>query len=307
MPAVKPINKGDTFHICAPSSWLQPQRQKRGVSFLEKQGYGVALHPQVEKRDFQCAGTAEERAEALAECFASAESQAVLTAVGGHRALHTLDMLDYDLIQKHPKPFIGFSDTTAQLNAIYAKTGMVTFHGPSLASLGDGLHPSSIDTFFKVLGGEKITYPAFDTAEVLTPGRHGTTTKGTLVGGNLCLFTNLIGTHYMPRLDDAILFLEDDSEEIRNLDRMFLHLKTSGILQHINALILGQFSNTQDSEKVRGPFCNSLDDLMHEHFSHLDIPVIKNAPFGHGKDLLTFPIGARAMVDIRQTPTLQLV
>lgn len=281
-----PLQSGDTIGIMAPSSRIDPADLQASVDLLTGHGYGVFIHPQTFEQLHQSAGTAEQKIKALHDLAQEPAIKAVFFAGGGNRALHMLDGIDYKLIKKHPKIYMGFSDNTAILNAITARCGIVTYHGPTLKRLAR--NPQA-DFNLRLLSGVEKSIP-------LTGAKHlregGAT--GMLLGGNLSLFRYLVETEDMPNAKGAILFLEDIGEEYSRIDRDFCYLRRSGVLGKIGALVLGQFTDLRDSGT---PFGFSLEDIVNEHTNGLNIPVLINAPFGHDIDLYALPIGQTVILE----------
>lgn len=281
-----PLQKGHCIGVMAPSGYVEENDIKKSQALLENLGYPVFIHPQTFERHNQSAGTHNQKLDALHELWGRDDIHAIWAAGGGNRALHILDALDFDLIRKNPKPFIGFSDVTALLNGIYAHTGLPTFHGPVFRSLHK-YRP--LDKMLDLLGNNEISY-RFDQATLLRKGQ----ATGPLIGGNLSLFQYLPETLPNDFYTGALLFLEDCNEELSRIDRMLLHLKRLGVLSKVSGLIIGEFTNLQDSAR---PFGFTLDDLIKEHTAELDIPILINAPFGHGENLVPLPIGMHATLD----------
>ena len=289
METLKPpaLKKGDTIGVISTSCWLEKSDLLSAQDFLKQNGYDAFHHPQALARLNQSAGSAQEKITAFHELFADPDIKMIMGARGGNRAITMLDKIDFDLIRQNPKILIGYSDMTTLLNGVYAKCGLVTFHGPLYRELPT--HKNFQDMIDMVSGKtDRIDLPG---SELLKPGA----TEGKLFGGNLSLFQTLIGTDLLPDLDGAILFLEDVADHLSRYDRMFGHLRISGLLHKISGLIVGQFTETKDSEER--PFGFTLKDIVEEHTAGLDIPVLFNAPFGHGEDLPTFPVGCRARLD----------
>lgn len=270
----------------APSSFVEKEDILKAEVSAEAAGYRVLIHPQTFSRYNQSAGTTDEKARALHDLYQNPEVDVIIAAGGGNRALHLLDYLDYDLIAANPKYLAGFSDVTALLNAIYARCGLPGIHGPVFKKI-----PSCRQSgeFFDLLGGNAVSMP-LDNAMALRSGE----AEGVLIGGNLSVFQYLPGTDYMPESEGAILFLEDWNEEASHIDRMFLYLRRCGVLEKVSALVLGDFS-LKDTGR---PFGFTLEDIVLEHTRGLDIPVLMNAPFGHGSDLWPLPVGERARVTV---------
>lgn len=281
-----PFQKGDLIGVMSTSCWVEEQDILTAKTFIEKQGYQAYIHPQAIAHLNQSAGSAEEKVSAFHDLIANPEIRAIFSARGGNRASTMIDTLDFDLIQRNPKIIIGYSDLTILLNAIAAKCDMTTYHGPLFREL-----PTHAD-YKQMIGVLSGQIDEIDLSEATTL-RKGNA-EGTLLGGNMSVLQGLIGTPYAPDFKDAILILEDVADHISRYDRMFCHLRNSGILNQISGLIVGSFTDMKDSETR--PFGFSLEDIIQEHTKGLNIPIIMNAPFGHGDRLVTLPIGAKAVL-----------
>lgn len=294
MPVKKPhsLQKGDTIGIVATARWLAPEKLQKAVHFLESKGFKVKTHPNNALRLHEWAGSPKERAKAFEEYWCDPEIKCIITAAGGTRTLHLLDELDYKKMAEHSKILMGFSDTTALLNALLTKINIAGFHGPDANRFaGD-----NAETYFKDFiamatkdESAKETY-LWDEAKVI----HYGSGEGQLIGGNLCIFNYLLGTQYAPSFKNKIIFIEDEMEELRNIDRMLLQLKRLGKLDEAAGLIVGGFTMTLNTGRKEFPY--SVDELIEEHTEGLNIPVITNAPFGHGKQLQILPLGVRAKI-----------
>ena len=280
----KSLQAGDTIGVMAPSSRFPQADLEAASKILQGYGYKVFIHPQCYETLHQSAGTHAQKIAALHELSADKNINAVFFAAGGNRALHLLDKIDYDLIARHPKIYMGFSDCTALLNAFAARCGLITWHGPTLRKFHVGHNQA--DANIRLLEGKDKIIP-LDAATVLKPG----TATGRLFGGNLNVFRRLIGSREMPPIDDAILFFEDCNEETSRLDAEFCFLRRSGIFDKASAIIFGQFTNLLDTGT---PFGFTFEDIIAEHTHGLNIPILMNAPFGHAEDLYAMPIGAHA-------------
>lgn len=287
-PALKP---GDTIGVMAPSSYVEKADIEKSKALMEKRGYKVFIHPQTYERHHQSAGTHLQKTLALQGLWQRADIKAIWTAGGGNRALHLLDMINFKAAEGKPKILIGFSDVTALLNAYHAHNGLITFHGPVFKELYQ--YPKAqIDHTLGILAGEKAEYP-IKKAKILREGK----AKGKLIGGCLSLFQYLNETKDAARCDGALLFLEDAGDHLSRIDRMFAHLKRQGVFEKISGLILGEFLDMQDGKR---PFGFTMEEMIAEYTEGLDIPVILNAPFGHGKTLYTFPVGCQAALDTQK-------
>jgi muramoyltetrapeptide carboxypeptidase len=313
MPFLKqtPIVPGMTIGIIAPSRYPADQVVfEVGVGFLRVQGFKVVVHPQCGLRWHQFAGREPEKVQAFHDMLLNPEIDAIMAAAGGNRTLHMLEHIDWDLVRAHPKPLIGYSDITGLQIPMLTQAGIGSFYGPVVTNFGRPLFQQSAfcqDSFLHVLAGESYTYlwPEDAQPEILCSGEG----EGTLVGGNLCLLANLVGTRFAPDFENTILFFEDEKEDICNIDRMLLLLRRAGRnIDKIKGVLVGGFTELSDKSAATVPYGLTLRDLMLEHFGDLGVPVVFNAPFGHGGHLPTLPIGRKARIKAgEETVILKLI
>lgn len=275
----------------ATSSWVSTEDLESTRPLIEERGYKTFIHPQSTDRLHQSAGTAEEKTDALHDLFENPDIKAIIGARGGNRAITMLNRIDFAKIIKNPKIFCGYSDLTVLLNAIHAKTGLITFHGPVFREFS-GLPDPDMNRVLNMFSGavDYIPLPGATWLKALE-----SKAEGPLIGGNLSLFQTLIGTPYEPDLHRAILFLEDTGDHISRYDRILAHLRISGRMDNLSAIIFGSFTNTQ--EDPDRPFGFTLEDCIREHTQEMDIPVLINAPFGHNGPLPVFPVGCRVRLE----------
>lgn len=278
------LRKGHEIGIIAPAGPVTPFELQPAIDFLAAKGYHVTLSPHLYHREGYLAGGDDARLEDFHSMFADDNVKAVFCARGGYGTLRLLERIDYDLIRRNPKVFVGYSDITALLLAIYKKTGLITFHGPMVKELSRGSNRTQRILLNTV---SSIEYPELDLSggTVLISGQ----AKGTLLGGNLSLISSLIGTSFMPKLKEAILFIEERGEPLYRVDRMLTHLRLSGFLKDLAGLILGRFVDCGGIEAV--------NRLLMESVSELNIPVYSGLPVGHEKENITLPLGLQANLD----------
>jgi muramoyltetrapeptide carboxypeptidase len=277
------------------------------VESMEALGLNVKLGKYVTERYGYLAGGDRKRAEDVNRMIRDDTVQALLLTTGGWGSSRILPFLDYEAIRSNPKVIVGYSDVTALLLGIHAKTGLVTYHGPNGTSPWNSF---TVDHFRSVLfEGEALTMSNPKGAEdTLVPVDHrirtirSGTVEGRLLGGNLTVLTRLIGTDYLPEWDDAILFTEDIREDVYRIDRMLTQLKQTGILEAIRGFVFGTCKKC-DAERRIGGF--TLEDVFDQHIAPLDIPAWSGAMIGHLEKKFTVPIGIRAAIDAdRGTITL---
>ncbi len=280
------LQKGDTIGVFSPSSWVEKEDIEKSKSHMENLGYKVFIHPQTYERENQSAGSHLQKALAFQGLWQRKDIKAIWCAGGGNRCMHMVETLKFEPLKRNPKILIGFSDVTALLNSVYANTDIITFHGPVFKN---AYKYKQMEHLLNILSGKTVEYPLTQD-NILNKG----TAEGKLIGGNLSLFQYLPQTLPNEFYKGGILFLEDCNEEISRIDRMLIHLRRLKVFDNIKALVFGEFTSLQDSTR---PFDYSLKDIIREHCEGLDIPILHNMPFGHGKNLYAFPIGGQAIID----------
>lgn len=278
------LKTGDTIGIIAPAGPVSKSEIHSTIETLKDRGYEVFTSPNLYLREDYLAGSDDARVSDLHLMFRDNSIKAILCARGGYGTPRIIEKIDYDLIRKNPKIFIGFSDITAILFAIYKETGLVTFHGPmakGLVASGD----RNLDNLLKALSSEGPIELSLTNGTSLKEGK----AKGRLFGGNLSLISSLVGTRFLPSLDGEILFIEERGEPLYRIDRMLTHLRLSGLLGSVAGLILGEFKDCDDTAAIYR--------LLKDRTSDLDFPVISGLPVGHGIENVTLPIGLRVEID----------
>ncbi|MDX1429881.1 MAG: LD-carboxypeptidase, partial [Rhodothermales bacterium] len=199
----------------------------------------------------------------------------------------------------NPKILLGFSDVTSLLVALYARTGLVTFHGPTGNSSWNRFTARYVERL--LFDAEQVSFAnptdrgvhltqVEDRIQTITPG----TAHGRLVGGNLTVLTSIIGSDYLPDWDGHILFLEDVGEDIYRVDRMLTQLKLAGVLDKLAGFVFGRCSRCVP-DSAYSSF--TLMEVLHDHIGPLSIPAFHGSMIGHIRDKFTIPIGAEAEID----------
>lgn len=309
--AIKPnrLKEGDRIGIIAPASFITEEDFEKIKSNLENLNLIAVPSKNLFQKAGYLAGTDAQRVEDLHEMFARKDIAGIFCARGGYGTPRILQLIDYDLIRKNPKVFIGYSDITALLVAIYVKTGLVTFHGAvGISTFNDFTKNYLRRVLFNSEDYvELISEPEFsDESEnqtsstgngilKISPGK----AEGKLIGGNLSLLVSLLGTNFDFNPEDKIIFLEEVGEEPYRIDRMLTQLINAGKFNKCKAIVMGIFSNCE--VKKENPSFNSsfnLKEVLFDRLGSLGIPVIYGLSFGHIKNKFTLPIGIRAMVDV---------
>ncbi len=316
---IKPaqLKRGDLVGVTAPSGSTNAAYLEQRVKHLEASGFKVKVSKNILAVRGNTAGTVAERVADLHEMFSDRDVRAVWALRGGSGASQLLPSIDYALIRRNPKIFIGFSDITALHLAILKHAGLVTFHGPTALSPTSSdysttqweallMHPRAQTTIYM---SEANRVEAEKSNEfrlrTLAPG----VAEGQLIGGNLSVLSALIGTPYAPNWRGALLFLEEIREAPYRIDRMLTQLAQSRPFNEAAGVMLGVFRRSVDSPSTTTtPDTEprlTLQMAIDDHFTKLRVPAVYGFSFGHITQNATLPLGIRARLDTEaQTLTL---
>lgn len=274
------------IYIISPSSAVaEPKVLTRGVARLEKMGFKVALDRTVLAREQRFAGTDTQRLAAFDRAIKQ-KHPIVMASRGGYGITRLLPHLDWNALAQSGKRFVGQSDFTAFNLALLAKTGQISYAGPT-ACYDFGAPKTEILT--TEIFGEVMR----DELEILSfesPGSDPVDCRGVLWGGNLAMITALIGTPFMPKIKGGILFVEDVGEHPYRIERMLNQLAQAGILGRQKALLIGGFTDYRLADHDHGYDLKSAINFIRQT---VKIPMVYGLPFGHTLMKLTLPIGAR--------------
>jgi len=303
---------GDEVRIIAPAtsfSCVSAESQKIIKSRFLAYGLKLSISEHAEEKDEFESSSIQNRVADLHSAFLDPQVKAIICAKGGYNSNQLLPYLDYELIKNHPKILMGFSDITALLNAITAKTGIITYSGPTISRFGMPEYFEYTEEYWKkaVFSHDSYEIKASEYwdddnwweeknrhriknegYQVIQAGE----AEGTIWGGNLCTFNLLQGTPYFPNLQNSILFIEDDDlakefspqEFDRNLESLTQVPEFSGV----KGIVFGKFqqSTTMTFDK--------LQKIVKEKKALKNLPILANVDFGHINDIFTFPIGGKA-------------
>jgi len=295
----KHLSAGDTVGLVLPATAAFEADE---IYFARDQmqaiGFKVVIGPHAFDKWGYFAGRDRDRAADINQMFADDRVDGIVAYTGGWGSPRVLPYLDFDLIARKPKVFMGYSDITALLNPIHQRTGLVTFHGPVGESTFD---PYTLDNFKRIVmtaaPAGLLEPPPKKPNELvdrtnrivqLAPGK----ASGPLIGGNLTMVHSLMGTPYEVDTAGAIFFLEDVDEELYRIDRMLTTLALGGKFSRIAGLIWGRCSRCS----VKGPTF-SLEEILRDRFGSLGVPAISGLSFGHIEQKLVMPIGVQATLD----------
>ncbi|MEB5835387.1 muramoyltetrapeptide carboxypeptidase [Pantoea dispersa] len=288
-----------SIRLIAPSGYCHNQdAARRAVQRLQAEGHQLQNPEAITRRWQRFAGDEAQRLQDVNALASLASLPDIVLAVrGGYGASRLLDHLDYVALQRRllnqPVALCGHSDFTAIQLALLAQIGLITFSGPMLAGNfgAEALSEFTVSHFWQAL-----TSPTVNLAwRSASPDRGRW--QGTLWGGNLAMICSLIGTPWLPQIEDGILVIEDVNEHPFRIERMLIQLQQSGILARQRAIVTGSFTSTALSDYDNGfDFATVWQRLRDEY----QIAVISDLPFGHDADTVTLPLGASATLEIDQ-------
>ena len=258
------------------------------TQWMHARGYQLRVFPGVCEKDGYLAGSDAVRLRDLHAAFADDSIDAIFCLRGGYGCPRLLDGIDFELLRRHPKPFVGYSDITALHLAITRYAGFVTFHGPMLnADLLGNKQPPTESSLLRILSGQQpalldhpVEYPLITVAAGCASGR--------LLGGNLSMICATIGSAFELDDQDIILFIEDVNEALYRVDRMLTHLRLAGKLSRLRGVLVGDFA---------GVDVQALVQLLKQELGPLGIPVLAGWRSGHCDPNLTLPMGAQVRLD----------
>ena len=289
----KPLQPGEPIGVVALSGPVDAEKLDAGLEVLRDWGHPVIEASNLHREEAYLAGGDEDRLAGLEEVVAKG-ARVVIAARGGYGASRLLDRINWRDLSNRGICMVGFSDLTAVLNPL-GRDGVPQIHGPMVAS---GLNTRyNAKRLHSVLLGELKGKALFRIPEASVV-RSGWA-EGRALGGNLTVLTALIGTPWEPEFDGSVLFLEEVNEPLYRLDRMLTHLRGSGKLRNVKALIGGSLRGCRPASERpdlwRRLLCEAAPPAA---------PVVVDLPFGHGAANLAFPIGATVEID---TKALQVI
>ncbi len=293
----KRLRKGDTVGLIGPSGAIRTEGTlEKAIAETERMGYRVKLGKSAGQKYGYLSGTDALRAEDVNEMFRDDSVDAIFCLRGGYGTARMLDRLDYDAIAANPKIFLGYSDITCMHIAIGQRSNLVTFHGPMPASCWAD---APLDDFSRA-SLEKSLLCAEPQGDVKNPEGYPRKTvnpgscTGQLVGGNLSLVTQLVGTPYDLDVKDKILFLEDIGEYTYKLDHMLTQLRLAGKFDQCAGIVFGDFRNCN----IEHPgFGFILDELIEDIVAPCGKPIFMGLQAGHCTPKITLPLGIQAKMN----------
>lgn len=287
------LSPGDKIGIVSPSDCPAAGDPKlaRGMGYLQELGFRAVLGPHAESDTLRYAAAPRDKAEDIHQFFADPSIRAIFCSQGGDTANACLPYLDWALIAEHPKIFLGISDITVLLNAIYTRTGLITFHGNDVM-WGFGRDPSAYDTreFLARLAEARIgEIPAHGQRRAIRSG----IAEGRLLGGNLKCLMKLAGTPYFPDFSGSILFLESIAVSPAGCDALLRQLEQIGVFGQVRGVLTGYIDGMDNDPAAAVHFHDILLDVTKAY----GFPILKADDFGHNCANTLLPVGAMVRID----------
>lgn len=288
------LNANSKIAITAPASPTSMYEVRHSLRFFKSLGMDVEIGNTIKEqrnRYRYLSAPDEIRAEEFMEFVKRDDIDAISFARGGYGVMRILHLLDFDKIRSNPKIYVGYSDMTALLYAIYKITGIVTFHGPVASSKYDYFTKQH---FKKILTNYEVKLSNNHSGMIVVNKGEA---KGELAGGNLTMISSTLGTDYEIDTEGKILFIEDVSEDAYKIDRMLTQLRLSGKLHQAAAIVFGDFKNLN----VRRPFFPNrgytIREVVDQIVKPVGVPTVIGLPFGHTKSKMTLPLGITGSLD----------
>ena len=284
------LNSGDKAIIISPSGNIDLQYINGACQVLQNWGLVVEIATHAEEQYGRFGGTVDQRITDLQQAMDDPDVRLIFCSRGGYGIVHLLDKLDFEGIKKYPKWIVGYSDITA-LHLALLQDGIVSLHAPMARHLTE----DSLDIASSYLKDSLfINMPEYS-LDSHPLNREGLV-RGKLFGGNLAVLSGLIGTPYMVVPENGILFIEDIGESPYKIDRMMWQLKLSGILSHISALIVGQFTDCREDPLMGSTIYESIRDIVKDY----NYPLVFNFPVGHVKENYSLLHGATVELEVSE-------
>lgn len=290
----KKLNYGDTIGVVGVSNSLYydeytTEHFYKAEKFLQDKGFKIKRGKYVLEDYYGSAGTREQKAEDMMNMFKDDEVKAIICLKGGQTCNTFIDLLDYEIIKQNPKIITGYSDITVLLETIYNKTGLVTFHGESFVHFSEDDAEEKYKEFENAFINRKIGKINTGNKVVIKDGK----AEGKIMGTNLGCMMNLLGTEYLPDMQDKILLIESYITSPNECQRRFAHLKQYGMFDKVKGIVIGYNYDLQKN----GNTYPQMEDILLEYTKGYDFPIIKCNEFGHKIVNSVIPIGVQGKID----------
>lgn len=292
------LKKGDTIGIICPAGYMPAERIQTCIAVLQDWGYRVKTGETVGgPSQNYFSGDDDTRLNDLQQMLDDREIKAILCARGGYGVSRIVERVNYKKFRKRPKWIIGYSDITVLHTHILSNYRIATLHAPMAAAFLDDQYKNPyVQSLRMALAGEPARYTCAG-HELNIPGK----ASGIIAGGNLALLTHCIGTASELDTRNKILFIEDVGEQLYNVDRMMNQLSRSGKLKKLAGLVVGGFSDMQDTER---PFGKHVYEIIHHWVKDARYPVCYNFPVSHENENFALKVGVKYRLQVNENEVI---
>lgn len=293
------LKRGDTVGVIAPSSKIDKddlEAINNSVLLMEGTGLKVKFAKNAFKTTLGYSATPQEKAEDIKEMFTDKEVKMIFCVSGGFNSNSVFEYLDYETIKNNPKPLCGFSDSTSLENVIYAKTGVITFNGPTFKALTSWATPYAYEEVIKrFMNGDMQFGQDDDEYITIKEGK----VEGILVGGNLSLTADMVCGNYNIDFENKILFIEELCLETppEGVSHYLYHMKQNGVFDRIKGVWVGNYDGSVALEKI-------LLDVLENKYN---FPIIKSNNFGHTEKKTVIPVGGKVRIDTSKKIKIEII
>lgn len=275
--------------IAAPARWITPADVECAIQWLKANDFEPVYDDRLFAQDYIFAGSDDFRAAVIQEYMDRDDIDVIWLARGGYGSIRIIDKLDFTHFVKHPKVFVGFSDTTV-FHGMMQHLGIPSIHGP-LAGYFDRRTAESKQSLYDALMGKPLHYEW-----AAHPLNKLGSVKGEMVGGNLSVLYGMMGSNSFPETDGKILFIEEVDEYIYHVERMMYALKRAGHLTHLKALVVGGLTDIHDNPD---PFGKTAEQAIFDVVKEYDYPVCFGFPAGHQPDNRAIVFGKEVVLKVK--------
>ena len=274
---MKPLIKGEKIALIAPSGNPKSQEDIKEIAkIISEAGYFPVYSSNLLTQNNK------NKIEDIEKYFSDKSVKAILTLRGGFSCNEILESIDYELIRNNPKIFMGFSDITNLLIAFHRNSELKTIHGP-IFSEKKYLDDSFLKNIFSYLKGELNQDDVFSKMDFKII-KNTDKVSGEIIGGNLFVLNNLVGTNFEPDCNNKILFIESVGLSKEIVLSILHHFKQLHIFEKVQGIILGNMGFDED-----------ISQIISEKINHFNGFILKTEKLGHVKD--NFPITLGKILD----------
>lgn len=282
------LDEGDLITIVTPASHVDQVVVQDAVKMLEKSGFRVSLGEHVFTRNGPFSGSDDERLHDLQKATDDRQVKAVLCSRGGYGMSRIVDRIDFSVLKRHPKWYVGYSDITSLHLWLNSVCGIASLHAEMPLNYSNPEYsPLCYETMVRALKGEAVP------VRWVAAHEGSFTVTGPVTGGNISLIYSLNGTAAQPDTEGTILFIEEIGEKFYHLDRMLTAMRMTGMLKNLSALLVGGMEKITEGEHV---FNQTVEEVVMNVAGGYDYPVLFNFPAGHISDNRAIYLGRAAQI-----------